>query len=170
LSIALVRVDDRLVHGQVLLAWGAHLHPTRYLIADDALAASEFEKVLLEASGGEVPVEVLSLAGAAERVANARPHSAHEHEAVVVLVKGLAEALGLARAVNGRGGRVAEVNLGGLHYAAGKERVHDYVYLDDADRASLGGLARLGVRVFVQDVPASRPFTAPPAWASKDAA
>jgi PTS system mannose-specific IIB component/fructoselysine and glucoselysine-specific PTS system IIB component len=166
LSVALVRVDDRLVHGQVLLAWGAHLHPTRYLIVDDALAASEFEKALLEASGGDVPVEVLSVAVAGERIANA----VLAHGAIVVLVKGLAEAEALARAVAGRGGRVAEINLGGLHYAAGKERVHDYVYLDATDRAALHALQALGVRVFVQDVPASRPFTAPAAWASKDAA
>ncbi len=161
-----MRVDDRLVHGQVLLAWGAHLHPTHYLIADDALAASEFERVLLESSGGDVPVEVLSLADAAEKIANAGP----VHGATVVLVKGLAEAAALAKGVAARGGRIAEINLGGMHYAAGKDRVHDYVYLDDADRAALAALVQQGVRVFVQDVPATRPFTAPPAWASKDAA
>jgi PTS system mannose-specific IIB component/fructoselysine and glucoselysine-specific PTS system IIB component len=166
LSVALVRVDDRLVHGQVLLAWGAHLHPTRYLIVDDALAASEFERALLEASGGDVPVEVLSFAASGERIANAVPATG----AIVVLVKGLAEAVQLARAVAAHGGRIAELNLGGLHYASGKQRVHDYVYLDDADRSALQELSSLGVRVFVQDVPASRPFTAPAHWASKDAA
>jgi PTS system mannose-specific IIB component/fructoselysine and glucoselysine-specific PTS system IIB component len=166
LSVALVRVDDRLVHGQVLLAWGAHLHPARYWIADDALAQNEFERMLLESSGGEVPVEVLTFAAASERLASPAP----AHGATVVLVRGLAEALTLARAVDARGGRIAELNLGGLHYAAGKERVHDYVYLDAADRAALAALARLGTRVFVQDVPATRPFTAPATWASQDAA
>lgn len=163
MSVALVRVDDRLLHGQVLIAWGCALAPARYLIVDDALADSPFERALVGSCGGDVPVEVVDVVtGAARVVAEAaRPDGA------VVLVRGLPPALALVQAVRASGGAIDALNLGGLHHGPGRERVHDFVYLDEADRAALVALADLGVRVFVQDVPASVPFDAPAAWGAR---
>jgi mannose/fructose/N-acetylgalactosamine-specific phosphotransferase system component IIB len=160
LSVALLRVDDRLVHGQVLVAWGQALRPAGFLVIDDALAADELERMLLVSSGGESVVEVLDTAAGAERLLAEQARA----EPLVVLLRGLREAVVLARALHERGGSLPPVNLGGLHYAPGRDRVHDYVYLDAADRAALAGLAGLGVRVTVQDVPATRPFDAPAEW------
>jgi mannose/fructose/N-acetylgalactosamine-specific phosphotransferase system component IIB len=47
----------------------------------------------------------------------------------------------------------------GLHYAPGKSKVDDYVYLDEADREDARALARTGCGLIVQDVPATRPET-----------
>jgi mannose/fructose/N-acetylgalactosamine-specific phosphotransferase system component IIB len=162
-STALVRVDDRLLHGQVLIAWGAALSVQRYLIVDDAMAQSAFERMLVESCGGGVPVEIRGTEeGAARMIALAR-----EPQATVVLVRGLPQALDLVRAVRAAGGTLDQLNLGGAHHAAGKERVHDYVYLDAADRAALTALTALGVRVSVQDVPAATPFDAPGSWGAR---
>lgn len=155
-----MRVDDRLVHGQVLLGWGPALGASRYLVVDDDLAANALERSLLETAGGETPVEVLDVEAGAKRVLEA----GNGRERVVVLVRGTAESLALARAAQALGGRVESVNLGGLHYAPGKERMHDYVYLDAGDKEALARLSALGVRLFVQDVPASSPFDVPADW------
>lgn len=163
MSVALVRVDDRLLHGQVLIAWGGALHVARYLVVDDALAQSPFERQLVESCGGECSVDIVDLAGAVSSVMA----EADRPGAAIVLVRDLPRALELARAVRAAGGRLDVINLGGAHHAAGKERVHDYVYLDASDRAALAGLAELGVRVSVQDVPAATPFDAPAAWRAR---
>ena len=163
MSVALVRVDDRLLHGQVLIAWGNALDVERYLVVDDALAASAFERTLIESCGGAVPVEIVGLAEGAGRLLALEPRP----ETVIVLVRGLPQALALVRAVRAAGGRLDQVNLGGAHHAAGKERVHDYVYVDAADRAALAALHELGVRVSVQDVPAATPFDAPASWGAR---
>ena len=163
MSVSLVRVDDRLLHGQVLVAWGAALGVQRYLVVDDPLADSAVERMLLESSAGDVPVEVLAAGDGAARVT----HEAGRPGTAVVLVRGLPQALALVRGVRAAGGSLDEVNLGGAHHAAGKERVHDYVWLDAADRAALGALAALGVRVRVQDVPSSTPFDVPAAWGAR---
>src|SRR6185436_7703367 len=47
MSWILVRVDDRLIHGQVVIAWGGRMHPARIWVADDAIAASDWERELL---------------------------------------------------------------------------------------------------------------------------
>ena len=163
MSVALVRVDDRLLHGQVLIAWGSALAVQRYLIVDDPLAHSAFERSLVESCGGDVPVEILDLAAGAPRVVAeaTRPGTS------VVLVRGLPQALALVRGVRAAGGTLDLLNLGGAHHAAGKERVHDYVYVDAADRAALAELHEMGVRVQVQDVPVATPFEAPAAWGAR---
>ena len=165
MSLVLVRVDDRLIHGQVLLGWGPALDPARYVVADDGLAADPFERALLEASAPGTPVEVLGIELAAARLAALSAESG----ATVVLVRALPEAARLAGALGRAGALPQAINLGGLHYAPGKTRVHDVVYLDRADRAALAALADLGVRVVVQDVPATRPFDAPPDWREEPA-
>ena len=165
MSLVLVRVDDRLIHGQVLLAWGPRLSPERYVVVDDGLANDPFERSLVAASAGEIPVEALPAATAAERLAILSQVAAP----CVVLVRGLPEAAALARALLERDVPLPSINLGGLHYAPGKTREHDLVYLDRADRAALATLADLGVRVVVQDVPSTVPFDVPADWLEESA-
>ena len=39
-------MDERLVHGQVTVGWGSQLRPRRYLVVDDALPETEFQRDL----------------------------------------------------------------------------------------------------------------------------
>ncbi len=148
MSWALVRVDDRLVHGQVLLAWGGRLHPRRIVVADDAAAGSDWERDLLVSGAPGVAVQVVTVAEAAERFSA----EASAEGAAFLLLRDLGAALELVR----RGAVPARLNLGGLHYAAGKEKVSDYVYLDASDRQAVRELRAAGVSLEVQDVPSSR--------------
>ena len=166
MSLALLRVDDRLIHGQVLLGWGPSLDPARYVVVDDGLSADPFERALLESSASGTPVEVLGVEMAATRLAAL----SGDPGATVVLVRALPEAARLVAALARNGALPQAINLGGLHYAPGKTRVHDAVYLDRADRAALAALNDLGVRVVVQDVPATRPFDAPADWREEEPA
>ena len=151
MSWVLHRIDDRLIHGQVLLAWGARLSPARMWVVDDGVAASDWERDLFRDAAPGFDVRVVSVAEAI---------AAHAAEgstpgAAFLLVRDLATA---RRLVEG-GARVEDWNVGGLHYAAGKDKVGDYVYLDANDRADARALLGAGVGLVVQDVPASRPQT-----------
>ena len=149
MSWALHRVDDRLIHGQVLVAWGARLDPARIWVVDDGVAASPWERDLFREAAPGIDVHVASVAEAAGRHAE----EAAAPRAAILLVRDL----GTARRLVEAGARVSEWNLGGLHYAPGKEKVNDYVYLDDHDREAAKALLAAGARLIVQDVPASRP-------------
>ena len=148
MSWALHRIDDRLIHGQVLVAWGARLDPARIWVVDDGVAASEWERDLFKEAAPGIDVRVASVAEAAA----AHAEEADAPRAAFLLVRDLATAQRLVDA----GARVAEWNLGGLHYAPGKEKVNDYVYLDEHDREAAKALLAAGARLVVQDVPASR--------------
>lgn len=148
MSWLLHRIDDRLIHGQVLVAWGQRLDPARMWVVDDAVAASEWERQLfLEAAPG-FEVRVLSVAEAA----SAWHEEAAAKGGAFLIVRDLLTAARLVEA----GARPAAINVGGLHYAPGKAKVNEYVYLDDADRAAARALIAAGVALEVQDVPASR--------------
>jgi len=149
-SWALHRIDDRLIHGQVLVAWGARLDPARIWVVDDGVAASEWERELFREAAPGIEVRVASVAEAAA----AHAGEAEAPRAAFLLVRDLDTARRLAEA----GARIAEWNVGGLHYAPGKEKVNDYVYLDERDRESAKALLAGGARLIVQDVPASRPL------------
>lgn len=148
MSWVLHRIDDRLIHGQVLVAWGARLSPQRICIADDAVAASEWERQLYADAAPGIAVSVLTVAeaAAAHATESASPGGAF------LLVRDLASALRLVEA----GAVVGAFNVGGLHYATGKTKVAEYVYLDDEDRAAARALLARGVSLDVQDVPATR--------------
>lgn len=147
-------MDDRLIHGQVVVAWGHRLHPQRIWVVDAAAAADPWERELLREAAPGVDVRVV---GVADAIA-AWSEEAAAPGAAVLLVRDLATALALVEA----GAGVASFNLGGLHYAPGKSRVNDYVFLDEADRAAARTLLARGVALQVQDVPATRsqPLTA----------
>ena len=149
MSWLLQRVDDRLIHGQVLVAWAQHLHPERIWVVDDAAAGNAWEKDLMSSAAPGVEVRIVTVAAMAAAWAQeeAAPGGAF------LLVRDLETALALVEA----GATIARLNLGGLHHAPGKSKVNEYIYLDDADRALARALTARGVTLEVQDVPAARP-------------
>lgn len=149
MSWVLHRIDDRLIHGQVLVAWGARLDPARIWVVDDGVAASDWERDLFRDAAPGIDVRIASVAEAAA----AHAAEIEARGAAFLLVRDLATARRLVET----GAKPAQWNVGGLHYAPGKGKVNDYVYLDDADRADARALMLAGVGLVVQDVPASRP-------------
>jgi len=147
-SWTLVRVDDRLIHGQVVIAWGARLTPQRIWVVDDASAASAWERDLLTSGAPGVDVRVVTVAEAGAGWAE----ETHAVGGAFLIVRDLRTAWALRMA----GGAFPVLNLGGLHYAPGKTKVNEYVYLDDEDRAIARRLIADGIRLEVQDVPATR--------------
>jgi PTS system mannose-specific IIB component/fructoselysine and glucoselysine-specific PTS system IIB component len=147
-SWILQRIDDRLIHGQVVVAWGHRLRPARIWVVDDASAASEWERDLLRSAAPDAEVRVVSVAD----MAAAWAEEAAAPGGAFLLVRDLATARALVEA----GAPIGAFTVGGLHYARGRVKVNEYVYLDDRDRAHARALLARGVALLVQDVPASR--------------
>ena len=149
MSILLFRVDERLIHGQVVIGWGSQLRPDRYVVVDDQLAESEWEQELYRLAAGE-GTEV-----AFHSVEDARTHLEEWRAAetrTVLLTRDMDSMLRLARA---RALEGESVNLGGIHHAEGRARVRTYLYLNDEDRARVRALEDEGARVYGRDLPSS---------------
>jgi mannose/fructose/N-acetylgalactosamine-specific phosphotransferase system component IIB len=149
LSWALHRIDDRLIHGQVVVTWSQHLAPERVWVVDESCAENRWERDLLSACAPELDVRVVTI----DEAVSAYAGEAAAAGRAFLLVRSLQTALRLVE----RGATIAAFNVGGLHYAAGKDKVHEYVYLDEDDRRAARALLARGVALEVQDVPAARP-------------
>ena len=143
------RIDDRLIHGQVVIAWGERMRPHRIVIADDAAAGDAWEKGLLASAAPGVEVEVLSV----EAAALAYDAETRRAGGAFLLVRDLDSARRLVE----HGARIDRFTIGGLHYAPGKDKINEYVYLGADDRRAARELLGRGVRLELQDVPATSP-------------
>jgi D-glucosaminate PTS system EIIB component len=151
MPIVLCRVDDRLVHGQVVIGWGRPLGLQRIVLVDDEVRASEWEQELYRmAAPPEIGVEFNSAAEAAPRLAGWEAG----RERVLVLVGAIATAADLMRRAPGT---LRKLNLGGIHAGAGRRERLRYLYLSEDELAMLQRLSREGLEVSAQDVPSSRP-------------
>jgi len=149
MPIVLHRVDERLIHGQVVVGWGGHLQPHRYVVVDDELVASQWEQELYTLGVPDgTEVEFVTAREARLRLLAWRDSG----EKTVVLTRDLPTLLEMAT-----GGLLegVEVNLGGLHLRTGREEVLPYLFLDDEDRSLLQELADEGVLISAQDLPGS---------------
>lgn len=149
MSIVLYRVDERLLHGQVLVGWGARLSLDHYVIVDDSLAGSEWEKELY-AAGAPQDVEILflSVREAVERLEEIRNRSG----AGALLTRCTAAMRRLAEAGLLEGRRV---NIGGLHAGPDRRRALEYVHLSPGEERDLRAILSLARAVTARDLPTS---------------
>jgi mannose/fructose/N-acetylgalactosamine-specific phosphotransferase system component IIB len=149
-SIELLRIDERLIHGQVVVGWGADTRPDRIVVVDDELAASDWEQELYTLGlPPTMTADFVTVASARERLDSWQQSA----ERVVILTRDGATMLAVAAGgmLSGR-----EVNLGGLHHAPGRRQVLPYVYLSQEEAESLRALAGEGVDVSARDLPGTR--------------
>ena len=149
MSWTLHRVDDRLIHGQVVVAWGGQFQPSRIWVVDDASAADPWERDLLSTAAPGVEVRVMTVAEAAAQYAS----EAAALGRAFLLVGSLKTALALVEG----GAAIPSFTLGGLHYAAGKQKLNEYIYVGPEDRKYARALLERGVALIAQDLPATAP-------------
>ncbi len=154
MAIALLRVDERLIHGQVVIAWGNHLRSRRYVVLDDDLADSEWEQDLYRLA--VPPKSEARFHRVAEGLQVLR-ELRQDPTTTVVLFRNLTAAMAVDPAAWEAGDAL---NLGMLHHKEGSSAVRSYLYLDEGDRAAVKVLRERGVRVYGRDLPSSSPVDA----------
>ncbi len=151
MAIELYRIDDRLIHGQVVVGWGQPLDLGFIVLVDDDVAASEWEQELYRMGvppGMDVHFETVAAAAAAMSGFRADARRG-------ILLTGDIETM---RRLIALAGGIPSVNLGGIHHREGRTQRLRYVFLSPDEESSLRELAASGVAVSAQDVPASRPL------------
>jgi mannose/fructose/N-acetylgalactosamine-specific phosphotransferase system component IIB len=153
MSVELYRIDDRLIHGQVVVGWGQRLGIGFLMVVDEAVKGNLWEQELYR-MGVPAAIEVgfVSVAEAASQLA------AWERDARkgIVLTGDVETMVGLcAAAAPGDGPR--RVNIGGVHAREGRTERLRYVFLSPQEEAQLKALAARGVEVTAQDLPTTKP-------------
>ena len=150
MTVELFRIDDRLIHGQVVVGWGQPLDIGFIVLVDDEVAASEWEQELYRMG---VPPEMQVYFDSVESAAAHMPDYVGDARRGILLTGDIETMARLAEA----SALVRQVNLGGIHHRAGRVQRLRYVFLTPDEESALRTLAARGVTVTAQDVPAARP-------------
>jgi mannose/fructose/N-acetylgalactosamine-specific phosphotransferase system component IIB len=149
MSIALYRIDDRLIHGQVVVGWGQPLDTTFIVLVDDEVRGSDWEQDLYRMG---VPPHIEVIFASVNEAAETLPAWESDPRVGILLVGDIDTAAALVA----RAPQVRRLNVGGIHHRAGRTERLRYVYLTDAEAAKLRQLSAT-VDVTAQDVPTARP-------------
>ena len=149
MSIVLYRIDDRLIHGQVVVGWGQPLDIGFIVLVDDEVATSDWEQELYRMG---TPPEMDVYFHAVGDAADVLPRYDRD-ERPGILLTGTVEAM--LRLVREAG--VTNVNIGGIHHKAGRRQRLRYVFLAPDEERVLREMAAAGASVSAQDVPAAHP-------------
>ncbi len=151
MAIVLFRVDDRLIHGQVVVGWGQPLGVTRIVLVDDQVSASDWEQDLYRmAVSPDIEVQFVSVAEAGARLAQWQSDGGR----TLVLTGDLGTMAALQAAAPAA---VRHINLGGVHHRPGRRERLPYLYLTDEELGGLVALERAGAEVTAQDLPTTQP-------------
>ena len=150
MSVVLFRIDDRLIHGQVVVGWGQATRAGFIVLVDDEVRASDWEQELYRMGvPPSVHVEFASLEEAIELV----PAWEADARKGIVLAGDIETMAALCEGAPS----IRKVNVGGIHFRAGRTERLRYVYLSDGEAARLKRLSASGVEITAQDVPTVSP-------------
>ena len=145
------RIDDRLIHGQVVVGWGQPCQLGFLVLVDDAVVESEWEQELYKMG---VPPEMDLYFDSIESAARRMPEYRDDARAGMLLVGDIATMASLQAKVPD----IQTVTIGGIHHKEGRRPRLRYVFLTPDEEGELQALAARGVTVIAQDVPTAPPI------------
>lgn len=146
MAVVLVRVDQRLLHGQVVEGWVPFLKADTVVVADDRSASDPIVGLAMSAAcPARVKLEVLRIADAATAAAEGRLPGTR----TLVLVG----SVGALESLWKKGARAGAVNVGNVPIAPGRKRVTPSVALSADELRMLDEVAATGAQVEARAVP-----------------
>lgn len=149
--IKLLRIDDRLVHGQVAMAWTPALGVDCLVVANDKVAKDDFVKMTLNlAKPASARLLVKSIADTITFLQDERSKPVK----LLVLVNSVSDAHTLAQSLP----EITSINFGGLRMRDGARAVSKAVNLTEADITLARALLEKGTVLEVRQVPTDKPI------------
>lgn len=144
MNIQLIRIDDRLIHGQVVVGWVKALSIERLVVVNDEIAKNNMRRTLMEMA---VPAGLkVNFYTVAEAVTAAKDDS--QDRALVLFANPMdVEAFAAA------GGMVTAVNVGGMHFGDGKTQMSKTICVNSDDMKAFKALRQRGVELESRAVP-----------------
>ena len=144
--IKLVRVDHRLLHGQVIFSWTKQLSANYIIVADDKVPNDPISMMALsiaKPASGKVSADT--------PLVNMRTGTQNADKNIMIIVKGPKEAVQLVKELP----EVTEINYGGVAKKNGSKAYGKAIFLNEEELASTKELISMGKKIIIQMVPTS---------------
>ncbi len=144
----LLRVDDRLIHGQVIAGWVRPLSIEKIILASNIISKDEWAcNAYRLAIPEEIEFQCMGISDCVENV------QAANKKKIMIIVETLTEASQLVK----NGFHIKEINIGGIGYKEGSREIAPYIYLSPEDIESVVYLHQKGIKVIGKQLPNSMP-------------
>jgi mannose/fructose/N-acetylgalactosamine-specific phosphotransferase system component IIB len=141
-----VRMDNRLIHGQILVSWNSVFKIDRIVVTNDKVAADPIQVTLLKAVA---PIGAkVSVLSTKDCVAYSNSPEA-EKENIFVIAKYPEDGLALVEA----GLKMPVLNLGNQAFVRGSQKVSNTVFLTESGLKALKKLHEMGIRITCRMMP-----------------
>ncbi|MGY3779376.1 PTS sugar transporter subunit IIB [Isobaculum melis] len=145
IDIRLVRIDDRLIHGQVATVWAKRLDIQRIIVVSDAVTKDNLRKTLLQqAAPPGIKVNVIPVAKMIEIYSN----QLFNNVRVILLFTNPIEVAAVVKA----GVVFPSVNIGAMGYTTGKKMISNTIAVDAADLEAFNYLEKQGIELEIRKV------------------
>lgn len=146
MPILLYRVDERLIHGQVVVGWGNSLRFDQVVLVNDQVASNQWERELyLACVPPEIKAAILPVDEAAKKILQ----NGFEGNRTIILVDSPFDILRMME----NGVKVESVNVGGVHSREGRKKILPYLFLSEEEISAFKRMISAGIRCKCQDVP-----------------
>ncbi len=145
MDIRLVRIDDRLLHGQVATVWTKATKINRILIVSDKVAEDTLRKnLLIQAAPPEVLVNILPI----QKMIDIYLDERFDHFKAMLLFTNPTD---VVRIIKG-GIKITEINVGGMSFQIGKQMITNAIAVDQTDIAAFNYLHNQGIQLEIRKV------------------
>ncbi|MCX7699140.1 MAG: PTS sugar transporter subunit IIB [Candidatus Goldbacteria bacterium] len=146
MPVLLARIDDRLIHGQVVVGWAQALKIDHIVVVNDEIVKNDMQKFLFRmATPTDINLSIFTVQEAAEKLRN----RFFDNENVMMLFKSPADVYNLLKC----GGKIGEINVGGMHFAENKIQLFDAIFVDSYDVEMFEKIKAFNVALEVRMVP-----------------
>ncbi len=146
MAIKIVRIDDRLIHGQIVQGWLKTVDVDKILIVSDEVANDEMQQVLLSmAVPSSVKLVIKNIKDASYEIAN----EVYENDNLMILFSNPQD---IVRMIDS-GIKFQSINIGGMHYAHGKKQLLTNLSVDKNDVEAFLKLINCGIELETRALP-----------------
>ena len=151
MNITVMRIDDRLIHGQIVTKWIDYANAKKIIVADDKAAGDPMQQMLLKlAVPSGVKLEILTKADALKKI-----QEDTSSINVLLMVRNPKEANSLLD----MGLKIDTINVGNISNSkseTGRKKMLDFIYLEQQDVDELQAIGAKGVTLEIRAIPTDR--------------
>ncbi|WP_332236942.1 PTS system mannose/fructose/N-acetylgalactosamine-transporter subunit IIB [Sporolactobacillus sp. KGMB 08714] len=146
-NIVFVRIDDRLIHGQVMTAWVHNKNANEIVVIDDEVANDDFLIMIMKSVIPEnIMLKILSCDTAASYLEKDDPNI---NNRIIVLVKNPKTIYRLIQ----KGVKLTHLNVGGMGATKERKKLFRNIAATDEERELFREIIKEGVNVEIQVIP-----------------
>ena len=147
--IKLIRIDHRLLHGQVVFSWSKSLQINRILVVNDEAANDAFKKMSLELSTPQgIKLNIFTVENTLTKISKIEALS----ENIMMIFGNTKDVRQFCESYS----NVKEINYGGIIKKEGSKQFSNAIFLTENEIEDAKVLKSMGIKQFMQQVPTSK--------------